>query len=105
MDGSPSRSPPPRHYDGLTDNHVSLSPDERFRAAREAIVDRVAAYTREDIAILEKLQAGRLSSGYDGGRFSPIHETTTHRFQTMIARALLGPPRDAAQPVLRTSHR
>ena len=40
-----------------------------------------------------------------GGRLSPVHETTTHRFQTLIARALHGPPRDAAQSLLRTSHR
>ena len=78
---------------------------ERFRAAREAVAHRVAAYTREDVAILEKLQSGRRSNGYDGGRFSPFHETTTHRFQTLIARALHGPSREAAQPLLRTSHR
>ena len=59
----------------------------------------------EDIEILEKLQAGRRSSGCDGGWFSPFHEATTHRFQTLIARALRGPPRGAAQPLLRTSHR
>lgn len=78
---------------------------DRFGAARGAVVDRVAACTREDIDILEKLQAGRRSSGYDGGRFSPFHETTTHRFQTLIARALHGHPRGAAQPLLRTSQR
>ena len=39
------------------------------------------------------------------GRFSPFHETTTHRFQTLIARALHGHPRGAAQPLLRTSQR
>ena len=78
---------------------------ERFRAAREAVVDRVAAYTREDIAILEKLQAGRRSSGYDGGRFSPFHETTTHRFQTLIARALHGSSSSATRSLLRTSQR
>ena len=65
----------------------------------------MAACTREDVAILKRLQAGRRSNGYDGGRFSPFHETTTHRFQTLIARALHGPPHDAAQPLLRTSHR
>ena len=53
--------------------------------------------------ILEKLQTGRRSSGYDVGRFSPFHEPTTHRFRTLIARALHGPPRGAAQPLLRTS--
>lgn len=81
------------------------SAEERFRAARRAVVDRVGAYTKEDLAILEKLQAGRHSCGYDGGRFSPFHETTTHRFQTLVARALHGRAHDPALPVLRTSHK
>ena len=74
-------------------------------APREAVVDRVAACAREDIAILAKLRAGRRSGGCDGGRFSPFHETTTHRSQTLITRALHGPSRDTSQPLLRTSHR
>ncbi len=64
------------------------SRDHRFDASRQAVLQRVAAYTKEDIAILEKLQAGRQSSGFDGGRFSPFHETTVHRFQGLIARSL-----------------
>ena len=66
------------------------STHDRFEAAREALAERVTAVTQEDIEILEKLQAGRRSSGYDGGRFSPFHETTTHHFHTLIARALRG---------------
>ena len=64
------------------------SQQERFAEARQAILDRVALYTHEDIEILERLQAGRYSSGYDGGRFSPFHETTTHQFQRLVARSL-----------------
>jgi choline monooxygenase len=66
------------------------SSQERFGPARDAVKDRVATYTREDIEILERLQAGRRSSGYDGGRFSPFHETTTHHFQKLVARSLNG---------------
>ncbi|MCP4766628.1 MAG: aromatic ring-hydroxylating dioxygenase subunit alpha [Gammaproteobacteria bacterium] len=64
------------------------SRDARFAEAREAVVNRVDSYTREDISILEKLQAGRHSRAYDGGRFSPYHETTTHHFQKLIAHTL-----------------
>ena len=59
-----------------------------FEAARNSVVERVDAYTQEDIDILEKLQAGRHSSAYDGGRFSPYHETTVHQFQKQIAHYL-----------------
>ena len=54
-------------------------------AARDGVAERVDSYTREDIAILERLQAGRQSPAYDGGRFSPYHETTTFQFQKLIA--------------------
>jgi len=74
------------------------SREERFAAARDAVLKRVAAYTEEDIAILERLQAGRRSSGYDGGRFSPFHETTTHRFQKLVAESLMGEIKTAGRP-------
>ena len=64
------------------------SGNAEFARARDAIVERVDSYTQEDIAILEKLQAGRHSRAYDGGRFSPYHETTTHHFQKLIAHSL-----------------
>ncbi len=66
------------------------SQQARFKDARDAVVSRVAAYTEEDVEILERLQAGRQSSGYDGGRFSPFHETTTHQFQKLVAGSLNG---------------
>jgi len=61
-----------------------------FETAREGVAHRVDSYTQEGISILKRLQAGRHSSGYDGGRFSPYHETTTHHFQKLIAQALVG---------------
>ena len=64
--------------------------DASLQAARDGVAARVDAYTREDIAILERLQAGRHSPGYDGGRFSPYHETTTFQFQKLIALSVEG---------------
>ena len=75
------------------------SREARFAGARSAVLERVTAYTEEDIAILERLQAGRRSSGYDGGRFSPFHETTTHRFQKLIAESIKGGIEAAGRPV------
>ena len=63
-------------------------PDASLDAARDGVVERVDSYTQEDIAILERLQAGRHSPAYDGGRFSPYHETTTHQFQKLVAQHL-----------------
>lgn len=56
--------------------------------ARKTIVERVRSVTQEDVPILEKMQKGRHSKGFDGGQFSPFHETTVHHFQSMIAEAL-----------------
>ena len=64
--------------------------DDTLDAARDGVAERVDSYTREDIVILERLQAGRHSPAYDGGRFSPYHETTTFRFQQLIAKSLAG---------------
>jgi choline monooxygenase len=64
------------------------SADARFKAARNGVMERITSYTLEDIDILERLQAGRKSERYDGGRFSPFHETTTHRFQKLVAKSL-----------------
>lgn len=58
-------------------------------AARDGVVARVDSYTQEDIAILERLQAGRHSPAYDGGRFSPYHETTTFQFQRLVAQCVV----------------
>lgn len=60
-----------------------------FANTRQALVDRVLSVFDEDVAILDRLQAGRSSSGFDGGRFSAFHEPTSHRFQRMIASRLL----------------
>lgn len=57
-------------------------------AARDGVAQRVDSYTQEDISILERLQAGRHSPAYDGGRFSPYHETTVHHFQKLVAESL-----------------
>ena len=63
--------------------------DTTLDAARAGVAGRVHSYTLEDLAILQRLQEGRHSSAYDGGRFSPYHETTTHHFQKLVAEALV----------------
>ena len=42
----------------------------------------------EDITMIERMQVGRKSSGFDGGCFSPELEQTVYRFQQAIAKAV-----------------
>ena len=42
----------------------------------------------EDITMIERMQLGRKSSGFDGGCFSPELEQTVYRFQQEIAKAV-----------------
>jgi choline monooxygenase len=44
---------------------------------------------REDLAILEKLQRGRRSPGYDGGRLSAHWESPTLQFAQHVLDATL----------------
>ncbi|WP_272005022.1 aromatic ring-hydroxylating oxygenase subunit alpha [Roseovarius sp. ZX-A-9] len=64
------------------------SKEEKYADLRQAVVERVKGVTHEDIPVLEMMQAGRHSPGFDGGRFSPFHETTTHKFQQLVAQGL-----------------
>lgn len=43
----------------------------------------------EDIFVVEGMQQGRLSEGFNGGRFSPVMDVPTHVFHDWYARKLL----------------
>ena len=59
----------------------------RFAAARADCVERRRVINGEDIAIVERMQAGRHSPAMIGGIFSPALEDTTHHFQkTLLGR-------------------
>lgn len=62
---------------------AAMAPE--LREAREALIGRVMAVFEEDAEVLRRLQAGRASWAFDGGRFSPHHERTVHRFLRMVA--------------------
>ena len=53
---------------------------EIYAQPRNAVMAMWDALNREDLAILERLQQGRLSPAYDGGRLSPHWEGPTHQF-------------------------
>ena len=62
--------------------------DERFAAAREAIVDFFVEVNGEDVGILEDLQAARASPAAGGGVFSGVWDAAVLGFQKLVAQAL-----------------
>ncbi|MEP7062904.1 MAG: aromatic ring-hydroxylating dioxygenase subunit alpha [Betaproteobacteria bacterium] len=57
-------------------------------AARQDCIDRRHSINGEDIAIVERLQAGRRSPAMRGGVFSAALEDTTHNFQKTLVQRL-----------------
>jgi len=67
---------------------------DEYRAARDDLVEMWRDLNREDIDALERLQLGRRSPAYDGGRFSPAWEGPTHDFGGMVVAAILADESD-----------
>ena len=44
---------------------------------------------KEDIGVVEGMQAGRNASGFDGGHFSPVMDEATHHFHGWIAQQMM----------------
>ena len=83
---APDRTAESFHFYFIGD--AATSPD--LAPARERVMEFWTKTNREDMAMVEGMQIGRLSPGYHDGRFSPYHEVTTHEFQRRIANRLVG---------------
>ena len=59
---------------------------EQARATNKELWQAVFAEDRESV---ESMQRGRLSPGFDGGKFSPVMDKPTHVFHIWVARALM----------------
>lgn len=57
---------------------------DKFKEPRDALFKMWEDLNHEDIGMLERLQQGRLSPAYDGGRLSPHWEGPTHQFGARI---------------------
>lgn len=57
-------------------------------ALRHIPIDLWMTTNDEDIEMIERMQAGRRSPGFDGGCFSPELEQTVYRFQQRVAQAV-----------------
>lgn len=61
----------------------------QYADARRELSEMWHDLNSEDIDVLERLQRGRRSPAYDGGRYSPWWEGPTHDFAGMVVEAVL----------------
>lgn len=60
--------------------------DSATDAARRALIDSWRTVFNEDIGVVEGMQLGRASPGFNGGLFSPIMDEANHHFHRWVAR-------------------
>ena len=75
--------------------------DAEHREVRERTLERWTEVFVEDVAMVERLQAGRASTAFDGGVFSPVMDTPSHAFHVWVADALAPPAEPAGEGGLR----
>jgi choline monooxygenase len=61
---------------------------EEHREARQGVIDTWRDLNEEDVTILERLQEGRHSSGFDGGRLSPYWDEATRHFAHLVVEGI-----------------
>lgn len=59
--------------------------DATHDATRQALMDSWRAVFNEDIGVVEGMQLGRMSPGFDGGLFSPVMDEANHHFHRWVA--------------------
>ena len=62
---------------------------KRYQDAREAVIKNWHALNLEDIGILERMQRGRLSDGFNGGVLSPYWDPVQQHFARLIYQAMV----------------
>lgn len=78
----------------LTTEHIALfyseqgAADERLNALRCKNTEQWEGVFREDIQVVEGMQAGRHGELFDGGRFSPVMDGPTHNFHHWVAKCV-----------------
>ncbi|MCZ6578141.1 MAG: aromatic ring-hydroxylating dioxygenase subunit alpha [Gammaproteobacteria bacterium] len=61
---------------------------EKYAEARALVIKNWNDLNHEDIGIIERMQAGRRSDGFDGGVLSPYWDPVQKHFAAMMARAI-----------------
>ena len=76
--------------------HVYLMGDAAaspaYADARNDMFEMWRALNAEDVGLLELLQAGRRSPGYDGGLYSPAWEAPVRQFARLVVQSILEEP-------------
>jgi choline monooxygenase len=61
----------------------------QYQACRDATMASWKEVFGEDIGVVEGMQKGRVSPGFNGGKFSPVLDNPTHYFHSWAAKRLL----------------
>ena len=61
---------------------------EKYAKARDLIIQNWTNLNHEDIGIVERMQSGRASDGFDGGVLSPYWDPVQQHFAGMIIQAI-----------------
>ena len=63
---------------------------ERYSAARAHVVQNWSELNHEDIGVVERMQSGRNSEGFDGGVLSPYWDPVLQQFARLLTDAVSG---------------
>ena len=64
--------------------------EPRYADARALVIQNWNDLNREDIGIVERMQAGRASEGFDGGVLSPYWDPVQQHFARLVTQAIEG---------------
>ena len=62
---------------------------EKYSAARTHVVNNWNDLNHEDIGIIERMQSGRRSDGFDGGVLSPYWDPVQQHFARLVSNAIM----------------
>jgi len=62
---------------------------EQYESARDTVIKNWHDLNLEDIGILERMQKGRLSDGFNGGVLSPYWDPVQQHFARLIYQAMV----------------
>ena len=68
--------------------HIFYAAPDTPEALRKKNAAQWEVVFREDIGVVEGMQAGRGAPGFDGGRFSPVMDGPTHAFHKWVAQRM-----------------
>lgn len=75
--------------DGATRSEGELA---RIEAAKTAMVADWKSVFEEDIDVVQRMQRGRASSQFDGGKLTAVHDRCTKAFMQLVAKSLVPRP-------------